>query len=176
METTLGSAAFRTQLFNPGDVENCKEVMAGCQGQRLGVPRPPDCPAHEDRFSSGEERLAEPFFHSPPGCALAIACGDFPPALAWAAGAFFARAANLQSTIRQSGVGNRQSIILNRQSVIADLQSVTVWASSAPKVHPQVDYLRRPECQAPALRRPNVTSLGTFRPESTIWCSKGRLS
>jgi hypothetical protein len=35
METTLGTAAFRTQLFNPGDIENVKAVQAGYKVQTL---------------------------------------------------------------------------------------------------------------------------------------------
>jgi hypothetical protein len=37
LETTLGSAAFRTQLFNPGDVENVKKVQAGYKVQTLSA-------------------------------------------------------------------------------------------------------------------------------------------
>jgi hypothetical protein len=95
METTLGSAAFRTQLFNPGDVENCKEVMAGCKGQRLGVPRPPDPrAAYATRRFRGAPvpitsvpfhlllRSMGPLLHSPSRCALAVAYGDSSPPLA----------------------------------------------------------------------------------------------
>jgi hypothetical protein len=35
METTLGSAAFRTQLFNPDDLENVKKVQAGYKVETL---------------------------------------------------------------------------------------------------------------------------------------------
>jgi hypothetical protein len=35
METTIGSAAFRIQLFNPGDLENVKKVQAGYKVQTL---------------------------------------------------------------------------------------------------------------------------------------------
>jgi hypothetical protein len=45
IETTLGSAAFRTQLFNPGDIDNVKKVQAGYKVQTLssflGKPAPP---------------------------------------------------------------------------------------------------------------------------------------
>ena len=37
LETTLGSAAFRTQLFNPGDIENVKKVQAGFKVQTLSA-------------------------------------------------------------------------------------------------------------------------------------------
>jgi hypothetical protein len=37
METTLGSAAFRTQLFNPGDLENVRKVQAGYKVQTLSA-------------------------------------------------------------------------------------------------------------------------------------------
>lgn len=37
METTLGTAAFRTQLFNPGDIENVKKVQAGYKVQTLSA-------------------------------------------------------------------------------------------------------------------------------------------
>lgn len=44
METSLGSAAFRTQLFNPGDLENVKKVQAGYKVHTLsaflGQPEP----------------------------------------------------------------------------------------------------------------------------------------
>jgi hypothetical protein len=35
METTLGSAALRTQLFSPDDIENVKKVQAGYKVQTL---------------------------------------------------------------------------------------------------------------------------------------------
>ena len=48
METTLGSAAFRTQLFNPDDIENVKKVQAGYKVQTLsaflGQPAPKATP------------------------------------------------------------------------------------------------------------------------------------
>ena len=48
METTLGSAAFRTQLFNPEDIENVKKVQAGYKVQTLsaflGQPAPKPTP------------------------------------------------------------------------------------------------------------------------------------
>ncbi|MBY3027090.1 DUF1254 domain-containing protein [Rhizobium leguminosarum] len=37
METTLGSAAIRTQLFNPGDIENVKKVQSGFKVQTLSA-------------------------------------------------------------------------------------------------------------------------------------------
>jgi hypothetical protein len=37
METTLGTAALRTQLFNPGDIENVKKVQAGYKVQTLSA-------------------------------------------------------------------------------------------------------------------------------------------
>jgi hypothetical protein len=44
-ETEFALAGFRTQLFNPGDVENVKEVQAGYKAQPLsqflGKPAPP---------------------------------------------------------------------------------------------------------------------------------------
>jgi hypothetical protein len=48
-ETELGQAIFRTQLFNPGDLDNVKEVQAGYQAQPLsaflGQPGPKAAPA-----------------------------------------------------------------------------------------------------------------------------------
>jgi hypothetical protein len=48
-ETELGQAIFRTQLFNPGDLDNVKEVQAGYQVQPLsaflGQPGPKAAPA-----------------------------------------------------------------------------------------------------------------------------------
>jgi hypothetical protein len=48
-ETELGIAAYRTQLFNPGDLDNVKKVQAGYKVQPLsaflGQPAPPAAPA-----------------------------------------------------------------------------------------------------------------------------------
>lgn len=48
METTLGSAAFRTQLFNPDDIENVRKVQAGYKVRTLsaflGQPAPEATP------------------------------------------------------------------------------------------------------------------------------------
>src|SRR5262249_41695581 len=48
-ETELVLAAYRTQLFNPGDLENVKQVQAGYKVQPLsaflGQPAPPPAPA-----------------------------------------------------------------------------------------------------------------------------------
>jgi hypothetical protein len=50
METTLGSAAFRTQLFNPGDIDNVKKVQAGYKVRTLsaflGQPAPKATPVN----------------------------------------------------------------------------------------------------------------------------------
>jgi hypothetical protein len=48
-ETELAIAIYRTQLFNPGDIENVKAIQAGCEVQPLsaflGQPAPKAAPA-----------------------------------------------------------------------------------------------------------------------------------
>ena len=48
-ETELALAAYRTQLFNPGDLDNVKKVQAGYKAQPLsaflGQPAPKAAPA-----------------------------------------------------------------------------------------------------------------------------------
>ncbi|MCA1961306.1 MAG: DUF1254 domain-containing protein [Desulfomonile sp.] len=60
-ETDFSIAVFRTQLFNPSDIENVKKVQAGYKGQPLSAflkkPAPPAAP--EIRWPKIDKKLAE---------------------------------------------------------------------------------------------------------------------
>ncbi|HMD15728.1 MAG TPA: DUF1254 domain-containing protein [Terriglobales bacterium] len=68
-ETELTLAAFRTQLFNPGDLDNVKKVQAGYKAQPLsqflGKPAPPAAPAINfiKPLTPAEERTSPEFFN-----------------------------------------------------------------------------------------------------------------
>jgi hypothetical protein len=68
METTLGNVAFRTQLFNAGDLENVKKVQAGYNVRTLsaflGQPAPP--PTKVDfikPLTVAQQKTTLEFFH-----------------------------------------------------------------------------------------------------------------
>ncbi len=60
-ETDFSIAAFRTQLFNPADIENVKKIQAGYKGQPLSAflkkPAPPAAP--EIKWPEIDKKLAE---------------------------------------------------------------------------------------------------------------------
>ena len=68
-ETELTLAAFRTQLFNPGDLDNVKQVQAGYKAQPLsqflGKPAPPAAPTINfiKPLTPAEERTSPEFFN-----------------------------------------------------------------------------------------------------------------
>ncbi len=68
-ETEFTLAAFRTQLFNPGDLDNVKQVQAGYKAQPLsqflGKPAPSAAPAINfiKPLSPAEERTSPEFFN-----------------------------------------------------------------------------------------------------------------
>ena len=68
-ETELTLAAFRTQLFNPGDLDNVKKIQAGYKAQPLsqflGNPAPPAAPAINfiKPLTPAEERTSPEFFN-----------------------------------------------------------------------------------------------------------------
>ena len=68
-ETEITLAAFRTQLFNPGDLDNVKRVQAGYNAQPLsqflGKPAPPAAPTINfiKPLTPAEERTSPEFFN-----------------------------------------------------------------------------------------------------------------
>jgi hypothetical protein len=68
-ETEFALAGFRTQLFNPGDLENVKEVQAGYKAQPLsqflGRPAPPATPTIDfiKPLTSDQQRTLPEFFN-----------------------------------------------------------------------------------------------------------------
>ena len=68
-ETEFNLAGFRTQLFNPGDLENVKKVQAGYKAQPLsqflGKPAPPAAPTINfiKPLTPAEERTSPEFFN-----------------------------------------------------------------------------------------------------------------
>jgi hypothetical protein len=68
-ETEFVTAFFRTQLFNPGDLDNVKKVQAGYKVQPLsrfiGKPAPPAAPAIDfiKPLTPGEQRTSPEFFN-----------------------------------------------------------------------------------------------------------------
>lgn len=69
LDTSLALAAYRTQLFNPEDIENVKRVQAGYTVQPLsaflGQPAPESAPAIEfiEPLSAEEQRTSVEFFN-----------------------------------------------------------------------------------------------------------------
>jgi hypothetical protein len=68
METTLGSAAFRTQLLDPGDIENVRKVQAGYKVQTLSafLGHPPVKRTHVDfvkPMTVAEQKTSPEFFN-----------------------------------------------------------------------------------------------------------------
>lgn len=68
METTLATAAFRTQLFNPGDIDNVKKVQSGYKVQTLssylGQPAPKRTPLPDIKpLTVAEEKTSLEFFN-----------------------------------------------------------------------------------------------------------------
>jgi hypothetical protein len=68
-ETELALAIYRTQLFNPGDIENVKKVQAGYKAQPLseflGQPAPAGAPAIDfiKPLTAAEQRTSLEFFN-----------------------------------------------------------------------------------------------------------------
>ena len=68
-ETELVLAAYRTQLFNPGDLDNVKKVQAGYKAQPLsaflGQPAPPAAPAIDfiKPLHAADEKTSLEFFN-----------------------------------------------------------------------------------------------------------------
>ena len=68
-ETEFALAGFRTQLFNPGDLENVKEVQAGYKAQPLsqflGKPAPPSAPTIDfiKPLTPDQQRTLPEFFN-----------------------------------------------------------------------------------------------------------------
>jgi len=68
-ETHLAKAGYRTQLFNPADIENVKKVQAGYQAQPLsaflGQPAAPPAPPIDfiKPLTPGEEKTSLEFFN-----------------------------------------------------------------------------------------------------------------
>src|SRR5438093_10435444 len=68
-ETEFVFAVYRTQLFNPGDLDNVKKVQAGYKAQTLsaflGTPAPPAAPALEfiKPLTPAEEKTSPEFFN-----------------------------------------------------------------------------------------------------------------
>ena len=59
-ETELALAVFRTQLFNPGDIDNVKKVQAGYKVQTLSAfLAPPHPRPHRRLISSSRSRTAK---------------------------------------------------------------------------------------------------------------------
>jgi hypothetical protein len=67
-ETELGLAAYRTQLFNPSDIDNVKAIQAGYKVQPLssflGKPAPPEPPAIDfvEPLNSDAQKTSAEFF------------------------------------------------------------------------------------------------------------------
>jgi hypothetical protein len=68
-ETEFALAGFRTQLFNPGDLDNVKKVQAGYKAQPLsqflGMPAPPAAPAIDfvKPLTRDQQRTSSGFFN-----------------------------------------------------------------------------------------------------------------
>jgi hypothetical protein len=68
-ETDFGIAGFRTQLFNPADLDNVKKIQAGYKAQPLsaflGQPAPPAAPAinYFKPLTPAEEKTSPEFFN-----------------------------------------------------------------------------------------------------------------
>lgn len=67
-ETELGLAVYRTQLFNPGDIDNVKKIQAGYKVETLssflGQPSPAAVPAIDsvEPLTPDEQRMSPDFF------------------------------------------------------------------------------------------------------------------
>jgi hypothetical protein len=68
-ETEFAFVLFRTQLFNPGAIDNVKKIQAGYKvqplSQVLGKPAPPAAPAIDfiKLLSAAEEKTSPEFFN-----------------------------------------------------------------------------------------------------------------